>query len=100
MSDDTPVTLDSHRGLKAQKAVDLRRLQADVEANEQNLRDRHEELQAHLLASPAQTWEEAAEKARYLITLFAGPVDMQDPRRHKMIAAVFEDFERLSKPGS
>jgi len=65
------IDLDQHRGMAAQKATDLRRLLADVEANEKALRLRQDELEAHLLAAPAANWREAAEKARYLLNLFA-----------------------------
>jgi len=100
MTTDIPVTLDSHRGMIAQKATELRRLQSEVEANEQMLRDRHDELQARLLASPAENWPAAAEKARYLINLLAGTPSARDPRSQSLIQAVFEDFDRLSKDGS
>jgi hypothetical protein len=65
------VDLDQHRGMAAQKATDLRRLLAGVEANERALRLRQEELEAHLVAAPAANWPEAAEKARYLLNLLA-----------------------------
>jgi hypothetical protein len=39
--------------MAAQKATDLRRLLADVEANEKALRVRRDELEAHLLAAPS-----------------------------------------------
>jgi hypothetical protein len=48
--------LDQHRGMAAQRATDLRRLLADVAANEKALRSRQEELEAHLLAAPAANW--------------------------------------------
>jgi hypothetical protein len=99
MTTDTPIPLDKHRGMIAQKATELRRLQSEVEANEQSLRERHEELQARLLASPAENWRDAAEKARYLINLLAGTQSARDPRWQNLIQAVFEDFERLSKDG-
>jgi hypothetical protein len=57
---------------------------------------RQEELEAHLLASPAANWHEAAEKARYLLNLFSASLTSQDPRRQKLIAAVLADFKRLS----
>ena len=41
--------------------------------------------------------EEAAEKARYLLSLFAASLSAQDPRRQMLIARVLQDFERLSK---
>jgi hypothetical protein len=93
---DKTIDLDHHRGMVAQKATKLRRLLADVEANEKALRDRQEELESHLLAAPAANWPEAAEKARYLLNLFAPTLAADDPRRQKLIAAVLADFERLS----
>jgi hypothetical protein len=93
---DRPVDLDHHRGMAAQKATTLRRLLADVEANEEALRLRQDELETHLLAAPATSWQEAAEKARYLLNLFAATIAAQDPRRQKLIAAVLADLKRLS----
>jgi hypothetical protein len=83
--------------MAAQKATKLRRLLADVEANEKALRVRQEELESHLLAAPAKNWPEAAEKARYLLNLFAATLAAEDPRRQKLIAAVLADFSRLSE---
>ena len=94
---DKTVDLDRHRGMAAQKATKLRRLLADVEANEKALRVRQEELESHLLAAPAKNWDEAAEKARYLLNLFAATLAAEDPRRQKPIAAVLADFSRLSE---
>jgi hypothetical protein len=91
------IDLDQHRGMAAQKATELRRLMADVEANEKALRSRQDELEAHMLAAPAKNWPEAAEKARYLLNLFAGSMAAQDPRRQKLIAAVLDDFDRLGR---
>jgi len=93
---DETIDLDHHRGMAAQKATDLRRMLADVEANERSLRLRQEELEAHLVAAPSANWHEAAEKARYLLNLFAATLTTQDPRRRTLIAAVLADFERLS----
>jgi hypothetical protein len=84
MTDET-INLDRHRGMAAQKATDLRRLLAGVEAD-----------QKALLAAPAADWREAAEKARYLLNRFGAPLTSQDPRRQKLIAAFLADFERLS----
>jgi hypothetical protein len=93
---DKTVDLDQHRGMAAQKATELRRLLADVEANERVLRLRQDELESQLLAVPATNWQEAADKARYLLNLFAGTMAAQDPRRQKLIAAVLADFTRLA----
>src|ERR1041385_172246 len=87
------IDLDKHRGMVAQKATELRRLLSDVEANEKLLRERHAKLEEQLLASPALSWEEAAEKARYLLSLFAASLSAQDPRRQMLIERVLQDFE-------
>ena len=94
---DKPVDLDDRRGMAAQKATDLRRLLSEVEANEKALRERQEDLEAHLLAAPAATWPEAAEKARYVLGLYAATLATEDTRRRKLVAAVLEDFERLAR---
>jgi hypothetical protein len=93
---DKTIDLDRHRGMAAQKATDLRRLLADVEANEKALRLRQDELETHLVAAPAANWQEAAEKARYLLNLYVATLATQDPRRQKLIAAVLADFDRLA----
>jgi hypothetical protein len=93
---DTTIDLDRHRGMAAQKATNLRRLLAGVEADQRALRLRQEKLEAHLLAAPTADWHEAAEKARYLLNLFAATMTSQDPRQQKLIAAVLTDFARLS----
>jgi adenosine deaminase len=97
MTDDT-VDLDRHRGMAAQKATLLRRLLTDVENDAQSLRLRQQELETRLAAAPAMAWPDAAEKARYLLELFAATPAAQDPRRQTLIANVLEDFSRLSKP--
>ena len=89
------IDLDEHRGMAAQKATELRRLLTDVEENERALRLRQDELESHLLAAPAANWHEAADKARYLLNLFAATLAAQDPRRQNLIAAVLADFKRL-----
>jgi hypothetical protein len=93
---DKTIELDQHRGMAAQKATDLRRLLSEVEANEKTLRLRQDELESHLVAAPAANWHEAAEKARYLLNVFAATPAAQDPRRQTLIAAVLADFERLA----
>ena len=68
---DTPVDLDKHRGMAAQKATDIRRVLAEVEVNAKVLRDQQGILEIELLAAPATSWAEAAAKARYVLTLYA-----------------------------
>lgn len=90
------IDLDGRRGMAAQKATDLRRLLSEVEANEKILRERQDELEAHLLAAPAATWPEAAEKARYILGLYAATLATEDTRRRNLVVAVLEDFDRLA----
>jgi hypothetical protein len=94
---DKTVDLDKRRGMAAQRATDLRRLLSEVEANDKVLRERQDDLEAHLLAAPASTWSEAAEKARYVLGLYAATLATEDTRRRKLVAAVLEDFERLAR---
>jgi hypothetical protein len=93
---DKPINLDQHRGMAAQKATEIRRLVADVEADAQALRARQQALEDQLVATPAISWMEAAGKAKYLLGLFASTPAAEDPRRQKLIANVLDDFARLS----
>ena len=94
---DEPIDLDEHRGMAAQRATDIRRRSGKVAADQAELRRRQEEFEQSLLAAPSATWPEAAEKARYLITLFAETLGAQDRRRQKVIASVLDDLDRLSR---
>ena len=81
--------------MAAQKATELRRLVSEVAADRAELKARQDELEKFLVAAPANDWAEAAEKARYLVTLFAATLEAQDPRRKSLIANLFDDFDRL-----
>ncbi len=91
-----PVDLDAHRGMAAQRATELRRQLGEVSAAREKLKHRQDELEKNLAAAPAAGWEEAAAKARYLLSLFAASPEAMDPRRQTLIANVLDDFERLS----
>jgi len=97
MTDD-PVELDSHRGMAAQKSTEARRDLQEVEADHADRRRRQEAMDEMLSAAPAETWPQAANKARYLLELYAASPDALDPRRQKLIASVLADFVRLSHP--
>jgi hypothetical protein len=94
--DDTPVELDKHRGMAAQKATDIRRVLADVETNAKQLRDSQELVEIQLLAVPATCWQEAAAKARYVLNLYAAGLAPTDSHHRDLVAAVIADFSRLS----
>ncbi|MBR0691579.1 hypothetical protein JQ612_20000 [Bradyrhizobium manausense] len=92
---DTPVDLDKHRGMAAQKATDLRRALAEVESNVRQLREREADLENRLMTVPAASWSEAAVKARYLLNLYAASLPTEDTRHRALVAALFDDFARL-----
>jgi hypothetical protein len=93
---DSPVDLDKHRGMAAQKATDIRRVLADIEANAKLLRDRQNAVEIQLLAVPAGSWPEAAAKARYVLNLYAAELPRADTHHRDLVAAVLADFSRLS----
>jgi hypothetical protein len=94
-----PDDLDQHRGMAAQKATLLRRSKGAARADQMALKTRQEELEHFMLAAPAKNWSEAAERAGYLLTLFADSPTAEDPRRQKLIQSVLADFERLAGAG-
>jgi DNA repair exonuclease SbcCD ATPase subunit len=93
---DRTVDLDKHRGMAAQKATDLRRALAEVESNLKELRERETALENQLLTVPASSWPEAAAKARYLLNIYAASLPSEDSRHRALVAALFDDFARLS----
>ena len=92
---DKPIELDRHRGMAAQQATDSRRLLVEVETNERALRLRRDELESSLIAAPASNWQQVAEKARYIIRLYAATLGDTDTQRRSLVNAVLADFERL-----
>jgi hypothetical protein len=93
--EDKPIDLDDRRGLVSQHATDLRRLTALVEADRKALDRRQEELERYLVTLPAHSWEEAADKARYLLGLLKATSG--DARVRDLIVAVLADFDRLAQ---
>ena len=93
---DTPIELDKHRGMAAQKATDIRRILADVETKAKLLRDHQGVVEIQLLAVQATSWIEAAAKARYVLNLYAAQLPPTDAHHRDLVAAVLSDFVRLS----
>ncbi len=91
-----PIDLDQRRGLSAQRATESRRLISEVEAHEARLQKLRAEAEEQFLALPAATWEEAAVKAKYLLSLYGETLAAGNARTKGLILAVLEDFERLS----
>jgi hypothetical protein len=92
---DRPTILDDRRGMAAQVATDLRRMRAEVEADQAALKQRREDLEKLLASAPCADWREATEKTRYLLSLFAETSAAADPRRQKLMNDLLADFERL-----
>ena len=92
---DKPTILDDRRGMAAQVATDLRRMRAEVEADQAALKQRREDLEKLLASAPCADWRDAAEKTRYLLSLFAETSAAADPRRQKLMNDLLADFERL-----
>ena len=93
---ETPIELDKHRGMAAQKATDIRRVLAEVEANAKLLRDRQGAVEIQILAAPAASWPEAVAKARYVLNLYAASLAPTDTHHRDLVAAVLADLTRLS----
>jgi hypothetical protein len=93
---DKPVELDAHRGMAAQKSTETRRRLREVQADRLASRHRQEEFERYAVATPATSWLAVAERARYLIQLFAATPEAQHPRRQELIAAVLDDLARFS----
>lgn len=94
---DEPLDLDRRRGMAAQKATDIRRALAEVETHARDLRDRQAALENGLLTVPATSWPEAAAKARYVLNLYASGLPAEDSRHRDLVAAILEDFVRLTE---
>ncbi len=82
--------------MAARKATEIRRRRPEVDADRRALELRAMDLERNLAAAPSQSWPEAADKARYLLTLFATTAAAQDPLRQRLIANVLDDFRILS----
>jgi len=82
--------------MAAQRDTEIRRRLSGVRADQAAVRARQDELEGFLLATEATTWPEAAAKARFLIQLYAGTPEGQDPRRQKLIASTIAELDRLS----
>ena len=50
-----------------------------------------------MLWFPAASWAEAADKARYVMKLYAAGLPPDDTRHRDLVAAILEDFARLTE---
>jgi len=93
---DNPIELDKHRGMAAQKATDIRRALAEVEANAKLLRDKQGVIEIQILAAPATSWPEAVAKTHYVLNLYSASLAPTDTHHRDLVAAVLADLTRLS----
>ena len=93
---ETPIELDKHRGMAAQKATGIRRALAEVEVNAKLLRDKQGALEIQILAAPATSWPEAVAKARYVLNLYSASLAPSDSHHRDLVAAVLADLTRLA----
>ena len=93
---ETPIELDKHRGMAAQKATNIRRVIAEVEANAKLLRDKQGVVEIEILAVPAISWPEAVAKALYVLNLYSASLAPTDTHHRDLVAAVLADLTRLS----
>jgi hypothetical protein len=83
--------------MKAQQDTIARRQRRRVAADQAAIRSRTAAFEQQLARECARTWPEAADKARYLLMLFAASADCCDPRRKQLVQSVLADFERLAR---
>ena len=61
--------------------------------------ERETELEHRMMTVPAASWPEAAVKARHLLNLYAASLPAEDTRHRALVAALLDDFARLSGEG-
>jgi hypothetical protein len=93
---ETPIELDKHRCMAAQKATDIRRVIAEVDANARLLRDKQGVVEIEILAMPATSWPEAVAKARYVLNLYSAGLPATDTHHRDLVSAVLADLTRLA----
>lgn len=92
---EAPIDLDKRRGMAAQKATDIRRVVAEVEAKAALLRERQSAVEIELLSVPAANWPDAVAKARYVLNLYAASLAPADTHHRDLVASVLADLARL-----
>lgn len=93
------IDLDGHRSDKDKKATETRRRHDDVRQGQNRLEQRGQALEWQILARPAESWPEAAARARHLIHLLAEIFAIRNGRQRALIDSVLRDFARLMRDG-
>jgi hypothetical protein len=75
------------------KRLHIRRILAEAENNQQTCAFARQPSD-HLLSVPTDSWPEAADKARYVLSLYAAGLAPDDTHRRDLVAAVLADFAR------
>jgi hypothetical protein len=95
-----PIELDKHRGTAAQKATDIRRGLAEIEANAKLLRDMQGVVEIQILAAPATSWPEAVAKASYVLNLYSAGLAPTDTHHRDLVAAVMRTLPDFLEEGT
>lgn len=90
------IELDRHRDTRAQRETRIRRLLAEIKADEGVLHDRKQQLESRLADTPAFNSHNVTAKARYGLTLVAATQAAQAPPRQELTAAALDDLWRFS----
>jgi hypothetical protein len=91
MSND-PINLDEHRGASSRLTAKIRQqLLRDFQIEQTELRLRQDELESILSSAPSETWTEVADKAQYLLKLYAVSPEAKDPHRQSLIARTLSE---------
>ena len=67
-----------------------------MRVDQEAVRQSQASLEKFLFAGPATNWVQAAEKASYLLRLFAATGEAQDPRYRQLIEDALNDLQRLA----
>jgi hypothetical protein len=90
---DKSIDLDHHCGMAPQKATNL--LSADLDANRMPCAGKGVEIS--LAGGASGKFDlKLLKKVHYLLNLFGATLNLEDPGRQKLMAAVQADFDHLS----
>jgi hypothetical protein len=79
----------------SQKSAEVRRRLMEIKADQNILRERHEEFERLLLVVPADSLLEIAARAHVLLQLFAAMPEAQNPCCKQLIADALDALGKL-----
>ena len=95
---DLPIDLDGRRTTEGKLEIQMRRRAANTHSMPESIGDTVDaELDSAMLAGPARTWIEAADKTRFLLERFSATPEARNARIQKLIGRAMCDLARLKK---